>query len=49
MKDTLIGSATFVLYLEAVLWWEVRIIIESTIIISIGTIASVLYLEAVLW
>ena len=43
------GSATLVLYLEAVLWWEVRIIIVSTIIILIGAIAGVLYLEVVLW
>ena len=40
------GSATFVLYMEAVLWWEVRIIIVR---ISIGAIASVLYIEVVLW
>ena len=43
------GIMTFVLYLEAVLWWEVRIIIVSTIIISVGAIASVLYLVVVLW
>ena len=43
------GSASFVLYLEAVLWWEVRIIIVSTTIISISAIAGVLYLEVVLW
>ena len=43
------GSATFVLYSEAVLWWDVRIIIVSTIIILIGAIASVLYIEVVLW
>ena len=43
------GSVTFVLYLEAVLWWEVQIITVSTIIISFGTIASVLYIEVVLW
>ena len=43
------GSATFVLYSEAVLWWEVRIIIVSTTIISIGAIASVLHIEVVLW
>ena len=35
-------SEPIVLYSEAVLWWEVQIIIESTIIISIGAIASVL-------
>ena len=43
------GGGDFVLYLEAVLWWEVRIIIASTIIISIGAVASVLYIEVVLW
>ena len=43
------GSTAFVLYSEAVLWWEVRITIESIIIISIGAIASVLYIEVVLW
>ena len=43
------GSGDFVLYLEAVLWWEVRIIIASAIIISIGAIAGVLYIEVVLW
>ena len=42
-------SATFVLYLEAVLWWEVQIITVRTIIISIGAIAHVLYIEVVLW
>ena len=36
------GSTTFVLYLEAVLWWEVWIIIASTMIISICAIAGVL-------
>ena len=36
------GSSTFVLYSEAVLWWEVRIIIDSTVVISISAIASVL-------
>ena len=40
------GSRAFVLYLEAVLWWEVRITIVSTII---GVIASVLCMEVVLW
>ena len=34
---------------EAVLWWEVQIIIVSTINISIGAIANILYLEVVLW
>ena len=45
------GSATFVLYSEAVLWFrlEVQIITDSTIIISISAIASVLYTEVVLW
>ena len=43
------GSETFVLYSEAVLWWEAQIIIESTIIMSIGAIAGVLYIEVVLW
>ena len=43
------GRATFVLYSEAVFWREVRIIIKSTIIISIGAIASALYIEVVLW
>ena len=43
------GRATFVLYSEAVLWWDIQIMIESTIIISIGAIASVLYIEVVLW
>ena len=43
------GSATFALHLEAVLWWQVRIITVSTIIISIGAIAHVLYIEVVLW
>ena len=42
-------SMTFVPYSEAVLSWEVRIIIESTIIISISAIACVLYIEVVLW
>ena len=39
------GSMVFVLYWEAVLWWEVRIMItsESTRVMSIGAIASVLY------
>ena len=44
IKDTLGGW--LVLYLEAVLWWEIRM---GTIIISIGVIASVLYLDVVLW
>ena len=48
IKDTL-GVKLFVLYSEAVLWWEIQIIIESTIIISIGATASVLYIEVVLW
>ena len=39
----------FVLYLEAVLWWEVRITIVSTRVIPIGALASVLYIEVVLW
>ena len=39
------GSRAFVLYMEAVLWWEVRIVI----VISIGAIACVLYIEVVLW
>ena len=43
------GSRAFVLYSEAVLWWEVRITIVSTIVISIGDIASVLYIEVVRW
>ena len=48
MKDTF-GSEDFVLYLEVVLWWEVRITIVSTRIIPIGAVASVLYIEVVLW
>ena len=40
------GSGAFVLYSEAVLWWEVRITIVSTII---GAMACVLYIEVVLW
>ena len=43
------GSRAFVLYSEVVLWWEVRITIVSTIVISIGAVASVLYMEVVLW
>ena len=43
------GSVTFVLYLEAVLWWEVQITIVSPRVMSIGAIASVLYTEVVLW
>ena len=45
------GSMAFVLYWEAVLWWEVRITTESTRVMSIGAIASVLvlYTEVVLW
>ena len=43
------GSMVFVLYWEAVLWWEVRITTESTRVMSIGAIASVLYTEVVLW
>ena len=43
------GSGYFVLYLEAVLWWEVRITIVGTRVIPIGAIASVLYIEVVLW
>ena len=39
----------FVLYWEAVLWWEVRITTESTRVMSISAIASVLYTEVVLW
>ena len=39
------GSGAFALYLEAVLWWEVRITIASTIVISIGAIAGVLYIS----
>ena len=42
------GSGDVVLYLEAVLWWEVRITIVSTSVITIGAVASVLYLEVVL-
>ena len=44
-----VGSRAFVLYPEAVLWWEVRITIVSTIVISISAIACVLYIEVVLW
>ena len=33
------GSGDFVLYLEAVLWWEVRITIVSTRVIPIGAVA----------
>ena len=43
------GSGDFVLSLEAVLWWEVRITIVSTRVIPIGAVASVLYIEVVLW
>ena len=43
------GSGDFVLYLEALLWWEVRIIIVSTRVIPIRAVASVLYIEVVLW
>ena len=43
------GSGDFVLYLEAVLWWEVGITIVSTRVIPIGAIASVLHIEVVLW
>ena len=43
------GSGDFVLYLEAVLWWEVPITIVSTRVIPIGAVASVLYIEVVLW
>ena len=43
------GSMPFVLYWEVVLWWEVRITIVSTEIMSISAIASVLYSEVVLW
>ena len=43
------GGVTFVLYWEAVLWWEVQITIVSTRVMSIGAIASVLYTEVVLW
>ena len=43
------GSGDFVLYLEAVLWWEVRITIVSIRVIPIGAAASVLYIEVVLW
>ena len=43
------GSGDFVLYLEAVLWWEVRITTVSTRVIPISAIASVLYIEVVLW
>ena len=43
------GGGDFVLYLEAVLWWEVRITTVSTRVIPIGAIASVLYIEVVLW
>ena len=32
-------SGTFVLYSEAVLWWEVNFLYASTIAISIGAIA----------
>ena len=44
-----LGSVVFVLYWEDVLWWEVRITIVSTTVMSIGAIASVLYTEVVLW
>ena len=43
------GSGDFVLNIEAVLWWEVRITIVSTRVILIGAVASVLYAEVVLW
>ena len=43
------GSGDFVLYLEALLWWEVRISIISSRVIPIGAVARVLYLEIVLW
>ena len=43
------GSGHFVLYLETVLWWEVRIAIVSTRVIQIGAVASVLYIEVALW
>ena len=43
------GSIDFVLYLEAVLSWEVRITIVCTRVIPIGDVASVLYTEVVLW
>ena len=41
-------NGDFVLYLEAVLWWEVQITIVSTRVIPIGAVASVPYIEAVL-
>ena len=43
------GSGDFVLYLEVILWWEVRITVVSTRVIPIGAVASVLYIEVVLW
>ena len=40
-----LGSGDFVFYLEAVLWWEVRITIVSTRVIPISAVASVLYIK----
>ena len=42
------SGAAFVLYSEAVLWWEVQYTV-STVVISINAIARVLCIEVVLW
>ena len=42
------GSMAFVLYWEAVLWWEVQITVVRTRVKSIGETTSVLYTEVVL-